>query len=182
VVRDALTIAYAPARYYRPWQAVYATAPGDQRRWLNSTLIRQRRLPLPASLALPSDPLPRRLIGLWDQLPQLAVLMAAARLRGWLATQRASVALPPQVQAFMRAGYARDEATVVPACALHDAPGTLLQWGAAELRPMAPMLPAWLSARLWLPFAGAEDERPPVRERADMDLFWSAVTYVEKLS
>lgn len=177
-----LRIAYAPAAYYRPWRAVYAAASVDQRRWLNTALIRQRRLPLPASLAAPADVLTRRMLGLWDRLPQVATLMAAARLREWLPPQRGSVALPPMVHAFMHAGHGRGDTPVLPSCTFAQAPDVLLQWGAAELRPIAPMLPAWLSARLCLPFAGLTGERPPPGEHPDMDLFWSAVTYVEKLS
>lgn len=177
-----LHIAYAPAAYYRPWRAVYAAASGEQRRWLNTALIRQRRLPLPQSLVVPPDALARRMVGLWDRLPQVATLMAAARLRDWLAVQRGSLALPPMVQAFMHAGHARRDATPLPSCSLEQAPDLLQQWGAAELRPIAPMVPAWLSARLCLPFAGLAGERPPAGEPPDMDLFWSAVTYVEKLS
>jgi hypothetical protein len=183
VVHDpALRIAYAPAAYYRPWRVVYATASAEQRRWLNTALIRQRRLPLPASPVTPQDVLTRRTLGLWDRLPQVATLMAAARLRDWLPAQRGSLALPPMVQAFMRAGHARDELLVPPSCTVEQVPDLLLQWGAAELRPIAPMLPAWLSARLCLPFAGLSGECPPSAEHPDMDLFWSAVTYVEKLS
>ena len=182
VYDPALRIAYAPAAYYRPWRAVYATASTGQRRWLNTALIGQRRLPLPTSLAIPSDVLARRMLELWDRLPQVATLMAAARLRDWLPAQRASLALPPMVQAFMRAGHACGERPVLPACTFEQAPDLLLQWGAAELRSIAPMLPAWLSVRLCLPFAGLSGERPPPVEHPDMDLFWSAVTYVEKLS
>ncbi|WP_421569859.1 hypothetical protein [Stenotrophomonas sp. PD6] len=178
----ALRIAYAPAAYYRPWQAVYAAASADQRRWLNTALFRQRRLPLPASLATPPDVLARRMLELWDRLPQVATLMAAARLRDWLPAQRGSLALPPMVQAFMRAGHARADQPALPACTFEQAPDLLLQWGAAELRPIAPMLPAWMSARLCLPFSGLSGERPPPVEHPDMDLFWSAVTYVEKFS
>lgn len=177
-----LRIVYAPAAYYRPWGAVYATASADQRRWLNTALIRQRRLPLPASLDTPPDVLVRRMIGLWDRLPQVATLMAAARLREWLPAQRGSLVLPPVVQAFMWAGHAHGRTAVLPTNASGPLPDVLLQWGAAELRAIAPMLPAWLSARLCLPFAGACGERPPPAEHPDMDLFWSAVTYVEKLS
>jgi len=108
VVREALHIAYAPAAYYRPWQAVYAGATVDQQRWLNTALLRQRRLPLPASLQAPDDPLARRLIGLWPRLPQVATLMGAARLRDWVPAQRGCAALPATVQAFMRAGYGDD--------------------------------------------------------------------------
>lgn len=182
VHEPVLRIAYAPAAYYHPWRAAYAAASAEQQRWLNGALIRQRRLPLPASLAAPPDPLARRLVGLWPGLHQVATLMAAARLRDWLAAQRGSLALPPMVQAFMRAGHARSEPAVLPSCTLAQAPELLLQWGGAELRPLAPLLPAWLSARLWLPFAGLPGERPPPCEHADLDLFWSAVTYVEKLS
>ncbi|MGH8036335.1 MAG: hypothetical protein ACREPC_00365 [Stenotrophomonas sp.] len=178
----ALRIAYAPAAYYRPWRTVYAAGSAEQRRWLNTALIRQRWLQLPASPVAPQDVLTRRMLGLWDRLPQVATLMAAAQLRVWLPTQRGSVALPPMVQAFMRAGHARGELSALPSCTLDEAPDVLLQWGAAELRPIAPMLPAWLSARLCLPFAGLSGERPPPVEHPDMDLFWSAVTYVEKLS
>jgi hypothetical protein len=183
VVHDpTLRIAYAPAAYYRPWRAVYAMASAEQRRWLNAALIRQRRLPLPASTVTPQDVLTRRTLVLWERLPQVATLMAAARLRDWLPAQRGSVALPPMVQAFMRAGHARGELSALPSCTFDQAPDLLLQWGAAELRPIAPMLPAWLSARLCLPFAGLSGAPPPPVEHPDMDLFWSAVTYVEKLS
>jgi len=184
VARDALCIAYAPAAYYRPWQALYAGATVEQQRWLNTTLLRQRRLPLPTSLEPSSDPLARRLVGLWPQLPQVATLMAAARLRDWLPAQRGCAALPATVQAFMRAGYGRNRPSALPApgtASLHD---TLLAWGGAELQPLSLLLPAWLSTRLCLPFVPtrAEQVRPPSAEHPDLDLFWNAVTYVEKLS
>lgn len=184
MVREALQIAYAPAAYYRPWRAVYADAAVDQQRWLNTTLLRQRRLPLPASLEAPADPLVRRLLGLWPRLPEVASLMGAARLREWLPAQRGCAALPVSVQAFMRAGYGRDRVGVLPATAAADLPETLLLWGFAELQPLSPLLPAWLSARLCLPFVPTRPAqmRPPSGEHADMNLFWSAVTYVEKLS
>jgi hypothetical protein len=177
-------IAYAPAAYYRPWRAVYAGASSAQQRWLNTALIRQRRLPMPASLETPADLLARRVIGLWPRLPQVATLMAAARLREWLPSQRACSGLPATVQAFLRAGHGRPGAVVPPGATAASLPDVLLLWGGAQLQPVSPMLPAWLSARLCLSFAplSAEEARPPQCERADMDLFWSAVTYVEKLS
>lgn len=183
-MHEAMHIAYAPAAYYRPWKATYADATLDQQRWLNTTLIRQRRLPMPASLEAPPDQLTRRLIGLWPQLPQLATLMAAARLREWLPSQRGCSALPATVQAFMRAGHAQQPAGVVQEPVPTDLSAVLLQWGGVELQPLAPLLPAWLSARLSLPFApmAGDGVRPLARERIDMDLFWTAVTYVEKLS
>lgn len=54
---------------------------------------------------------------------------------------------------------------------------------AAYYRPWR-AVPAWLSARLSLPFApmAGDTLRPLPRERIDLDLFWTAVTYVEKLS
>ncbi|OEZ00254.1 hypothetical protein BIY45_12445 [Stenotrophomonas sp. BIIR7] len=184
MVHDAMRIAYAPAAYYRPWQALYANANHEQQRWLNGALIRQRRLPMPTSLAPPPELLPRRLIGLWPRLPQVASLMAAARLRDWLPSQRGCAALPPTLHAFMRAGHASQPASVVPAHTDADLADTLLLWGGAEVQALAPQLPSWLSARLSLPFASApaDPARPPTGERADLDLFWTAVTYVEKLS
>lgn len=184
MVREAMHIAYAPAAYYRPWQAVYASASADQQRWLNTALLRQRRLPLPASLQAPDDPLARRLIGLWPRLPQLATLMGAARLRDWVPAQRGCTSLPATVQAFMRAGYARERPGTLPGTSAGSVAATLLLWGGAELQPLAPLLPAWLSTRLCLPFVPtpAEAVCPPDSAHADMDLFWNAVTYVEKLS
>jgi len=184
VAHDAMHIAYAPAAYYRPWRAVYADASLDQQRWLNTTLIRQRRLPMPATLAAPADVLTRRLMGLWPRLPEVATLMAAARLRDWLASQRGCTALPATVQAFMRADHARQSGGCVQAPVPADLSRVLLVWGGVELQPLAPLLPAWLSARLSLPFApmAGDTLRPLPRERIDLDLFWTAVTYVEKLS
>lgn len=139
---------------------------------------------MPASLEVPADPLARRLIGLWPALPQLATLMAAARLRAWLPSQRGCLALPATVQAFMRAGHAQPPVGIVQEPAPADLSAVLLLWGGVELQPLAPLLPAWLSARLSLPFApmAGDGVRPQARERIDMDLFWTAVTYVEKLS
>lgn len=184
MVREIVQIAYAPAAYYRPWKVAYRSATTDQQRWLNTTLLRQRRLPMPASLEPPCDPLARRLIGLWPRVPEVATLMGAARLRDWLPAQRGFAALPLTVQAFVRAGHCGTRSGVLPATAperLHDA---LLLWGGAELQPLTLLLPAWLSTRLSLPFAPltVDGMRPAACERADMDLFWSAVTYVEKLS
>jgi len=184
VVREALRIAYAPAAYYRPWQAVYAGATVDQQRWLNTALLRQQRLPMPASLQAPDDPLARRLIGLWPLLPQVATLMGAGRLRDWVPAQRGCAALPATVQAFMRAGYGDDRPVMLPAMPAASLADTLLRWGGAELQPLGLVLPAWLSTRLCLPFLPmrAENECPPDSGHVDMDLFWNAVTYAEKLS
>jgi hypothetical protein len=87
------------------------------------------------------------------------------------------------MHAFLQAGYGAERRSALPAAAtgLDDA---LLLWGGLELQPLGMFLPAWLSSRLSLPFAPIKSEgmRPPPCERADLDLFWSAVTYVEKLS
>lgn len=115
---------------------------------------------------------------------QAAAAMAAARLRDWLASQRGCTALPATVQAFMRADHARQPGGCVQAPVPADLSRVLLVWGGVELQPLAPLLPAWLSARLSLPFApmAGDTLRPLPRERIDLDLFWTAVTYVEKLS
>lgn len=183
-MHEAMHIAYAPAAYYRPWREAYASATVDQQRWLNATLIRQRRLPMPAARVDPADMVTRRLLGLWPNLPQIATLMAAARLAAWLPSQRGCAALPATVQAFMRAGHVPQPVARVQDPVPADLAGVLLTWGGVELQPLAPLLPAWLSARLSLPFApmAGDGLRPLPRERIDMDLFWTAVTYVEKLS
>lgn len=184
MVREVMQIAYAPGAYYRPWRAAYAEASVDQQRWLNTMLLRQRRLPLPASLEPPADALARRLISLWPRLPEVARLLGAARLHAWLPAQRGFAALPVTVQAFVRAGHGSHRTSALPAASPASLQDTLLLWGGAELQPFSLLLPAWLSTRLCLPFAPltADGMRPPPGERADLDLFWNAVTYVEKLS
>jgi len=184
VERELMKIAYAPAAYYRPWKASYANAPADRQRWLNTLLLRQRRLPLPTSLEPPSDPVARRLVALWPRLPELASLLGAGRLHEWLPAQRAFPGLPVAVHAFVRAGHGSHRPSALPSGPPAPLRDTLLLWGGAELQPLGVLLPAWLSSRLCLPFAPMTTDgmRPPPCERADMDLFWSAVTYVEKLS
>jgi hypothetical protein len=179
---ELLRIVYAPASYYRPWRSAYGAATPAQQRWLNATLIRQHALPVPPAGVSANATVARRMVGLWDRLPEVATLIGAARLRDWVAPQRAGAALPLPVQAFMRAGHVPIELPERPTSTLEDDPDLLLRWGARDVRALAPMLPTWLSARLWLPLHTAEGESPQREIRPDMDLFWSAVNYVEKLS
>ncbi|MEG2804545.1 hypothetical protein [Stenotrophomonas sp.] len=179
---EVCRLALAPAASYRPWQATYATLAADGQRWLNQALIAQHALPMPATLALPACPLARRLVQQWAQLPQVAVLIAAARLRRHVLAERASLRLPATVHTFLRLGHAElDPAHAVPADPAN--PQMLLGWGGARLQTLAPHLPAWIAARLGLPFAGlplaaAGAERP---DPALIDLFWSALRHVENL-
>lgn len=180
--RELLRLVYAPASYYRPWRAAYAAATPAQQRWLNTTLLRQRDLPVPSASASVNTLLARRTVAAWDRLPDVAVLMGAARLRDWVSMQRAGTALPLYVQAFMRSGVSRYDSPQRPARLLADDPDSLLRWGAAEVRALAPMLPLWLGPRLGLPMYSSTGDVPELPVQPDVDLFWSALTYVEKLS
>ena len=182
MVPELLPLVYAPASYYRPWRAAYAAATPAQQRWLNATLIRQRELPVPSAHAEANTPLARRMVAAWDRLPEIAVLIGAARLRDWVSAQRAGTALPLPVQAFMRSGYSRYDAPERPAKSLENDPESLLRWGAAELRALGPMLPPWLALRMMLPLHTEGGDVPGQDIRPDIDLFWSALNYVEKLS
>lgn len=179
---ELLRLVYAPASYYRPWRSTYASATPAQQRWLNATLIRERGLPMPSARASASTLLARRMIALWDRLPEVAVLIGAARLRDWVSMQRGGTALPLQVQAFMRSGYSRYDTQERPARLLEDDPDALLRWGAAEVRALSPLLPTWLAPRLVLPLHTASGDAPLRDVVPDVDLFWSAMSYVEKLS
>lgn len=179
---ELLRLVYAPASYYRPWRAVYAQATPAQQRWLNATLMRQRDLPVPSARAQTRTPLARRVVAAWDRLPEVAVLIGAARLRDWVSMQRGGTALPLPLQAFMRAGYSRYDSPEQPQQPLEDDPDSLLRWGAAEVRALAPLLPPWLGARVTLPLHTDSGDAPELEVRPDLDLFWSALNYVEKLS
>lgn len=179
---DLLRLVYAPASYYRPWRATYAQATAAQQRWLNATLIRQRDLPVPSASAYALAPLARRVIAAWDRLPEVAVLIGASRLRHWVSTQRGGTALPLALQAFMRAGYSRYDAPERPRRSLDEDPDALLRWGGAEVRALGPLLPAWLGPRLALPLHADRGDAPELEVHPDLDLFWSALNYVEKLS
>jgi len=179
---DLLRLAYAPASYYRPWRVAYAQATAAQQRWLNATLIRQLDLPVPSAHAHARAPLARRMVAAWDRLPEVAILIGAARLRDWVSMQRGGTALPLPLQAFMRSGYARYDAPERPRQPLDDDPDSLLRWGAAEVRALAPLLPPWLGARVALPLHTEGGDAPGLEVRPDLDLFWSALSYVEKLS
>lgn len=181
---DLVHIAFAPGSYYRPWQATYAHALPGQQRWLNTCLIRQHALPVPADLSLPNNALARRIVGQWSQLPQVALLMAAARLRRRVLAERSSLALPAMVHAFMRLGHV--ETTGGPplgAGSVAD-PEVLTGWGGRCLQAVAPRLPDWLGARLALPFSGlpGADTMPPSADSTDIDLLWSALRHVETVS
>ncbi len=179
---ELLRLVYAPASYYRPWRSTYAQATAAQQRWLNATLIRQLELPLPSASAHARAPLARRVVAAWDRLPEVAILIGAARLRDWVSMQRGGTALPLPLQAFMRAGYSRYDTPERPRLPLDEDPDSLLRWGAAEVRALAPLLPPWLGPRLALPLHADSGDAPELEVRPDLDLFWSALNYVEKLS
>lgn len=175
---DLLRVACAPASYYRPWRVAYAGLQPAQQRWLNAQLLQQRMLALPERLELPRDPLARQLLRQWSQLPQVALLMAAARLRRWVLSERASAALPVAVHAFMRLGHA--EASGPRPAQDVATPDQLMAWGSVGVLACCAQLPAWLYARLPLHFSGLP--LPAVSDAADPDLLWSALHHAEKVS
>lgn len=176
--RELIRIAYAPAGYHRLWRRTYLGLQPAQQRWLNDRLIRQRALPAPPrELALRCS-LARQLTRQWSQLPQVAMLMAAARLRRWVLSERASLALPISVQAFMRLGHAEFPGPRPTEAAA--APAPLMAWGGAALLACTAQLPEWLHSRLPLHFHGLPV--PAVADTPDADLLWSALRHAEKVS
>jgi hypothetical protein len=117
-----------------------------------------------------------RLVNAWHVLPSVAFLMACAKLRSAVVADRGYLAQPPVVHAFMRLGFAEQITQALPAV---DAL-SLLGWGGRYLQALAPRLPAWLGARLALPFSGLGDtpaDAKGLRFEPDLTCFWSAISY-----
>jgi type III secretion system OrgA/MxiK family protein len=173
---DLVRLLYDPVSYYRPWRCAVAGLSAAQRSGLNVQIIRQHHLPGYDTPTASQRWLVDRLVNAWHVLPSVAFLMACAKLRSAVVSDRGYLAQPPVAHAFMRLGFSEHASHVVSAVDT----SSLLGWGGQYLQALGPRLPSWLGARLALPFAGlnpvvAGVTRPQFEP--DLTCFWSALTY-----
>lgn len=176
-------MAYAPAAYFRPLRACYGQLAVEEQRSLNIWVTASQRLPAPCNAAL--GRMGRQMVLCWQQLPEVAMLVAAACLRRRLLAEPAALALPGPLHHFLRLHPEADRSAGVPGLSPANGvadPLFLQQWGALALQGMALGLPHWLGARLPLPFAGGPAVPPTCVIEPHPDLLWSALRHVEAFS
>jgi type III secretion system (T3SS) protein OrgA/MxiK len=176
VAPQVMDIVFDPAGYDARWND------NDRRSWsvrqrsaLNDYLVAEHRLP-PHDGAAPLSEGIARIVRGWSTLRSAATYMAAARYARSVQASRCFPGLPPSVHAFMKMGF--NASRHLPAGGVGNQ-AALVALGGASLEGLAPMLPAWLDARIALHFSDvpvvAFDPAP-----FDLPCFWSALSHAAR--
>lgn len=163
-----------PVSYYRPWKRSRDAMPPNHRAGLNEFLVRHYLLPTWSSYAQHAL-LVAKLVQVWHRLEDVAFLIACGKNADWVVSQREAICLPPHAHQFLRMGFKPHDDAVMPTGVDVE---SLVAWGGQYLQRLNDRLPAWMAARLTLPFVGLDQPGTCGVGSPDMTCLWMAINHV----